>query len=215
MAQVPYPITGNTVDEIKPQVWNLIRELFEERIAGLEIGDVFADEGDVLSLQVGDLGGLEKTSNGLFIKAKSDGGLALSSQGIAIKCKANGGLASDSGGLYSTEAAAAAVSAAAAAASEAAAAVSAAAAAASEASAAVISATVDDLKSAIDLTAANVLGFIDKSYYLKNPTGELTSIANPSDYGSLGAATFNIENIAASRYDLAQGSATLDMGSIT
>jgi hypothetical protein len=100
MPQVPYPITKNDAAGIKQQVWQIIRDLYEERLAGMNIGDVFADEGDILSLQLGSLGGLEKIANELYINVHPTGGLALSSQGIAVKCKANGGLAASVDGLY-------------------------------------------------------------------------------------------------------------------
>lgn len=100
MAQVPYPITENDAAGIKRQVWNLIRDLYEERMAGLTIGDVFADEGDVLSLQLAATAGLDKVDNELTLEVKADGGLQLSTTGVAIKCKAAGGLATDANGVY-------------------------------------------------------------------------------------------------------------------
>ena len=99
MAQVPYPITEEDAAGIKRQVWNLIRDLYEERLAGLNIGDVFADEGDVLSLQIASSGGLEKVSNQLKVYCKSTGGLQNSSTGVAVKCQSNGGLMTDADGL--------------------------------------------------------------------------------------------------------------------
>ncbi len=99
MAQVPYPITEEDAAGIKRQVWNLIRDLYEERLAGLNIGDVFADSGDVLELQLASSGGLEKVSNQLKVYTKSTGGLQNSSTGVAVKCTSNGGLITDADGI--------------------------------------------------------------------------------------------------------------------
>ena len=37
MANVPFPIQGDTLDEVRYQIYELIRTLFEEKIGG-EIG---------------------------------------------------------------------------------------------------------------------------------------------------------------------------------
>lgn len=100
MAQVPYPITEDDAAGIKRQVWQLIRELYEDRIAGFSLGDVFEDGGDVLSLRVADISGLAKVDNELLVDCKSTGGLEIGTTGISIKCKAAGGLATDANGIY-------------------------------------------------------------------------------------------------------------------
>jgi hypothetical protein len=53
MAEVPYPLTAEDPNELKRQIWELIRQLFEDRTGGLSIGDVFSDQGDVLTLNIG------------------------------------------------------------------------------------------------------------------------------------------------------------------
>jgi len=104
MAQVPYPISGDTQEDLKRQVWELIRELYEDRIAGLNIGDVFRDMGDVLNLRLATNPGLEKTGSpsGLQNYHKSDGGLTKGSMGNYVKCKPSGHLDTDSEGLFTT-----------------------------------------------------------------------------------------------------------------
>lgn len=102
MPSPPFPITGEEETDIKRQVWELIRELYEERIAGLLIGDVFQDSGDVLTLKISPTGGLEKSSNYLQVKKKSDGGLASVADGLYVKCKTDGHLDRDENGLYTT-----------------------------------------------------------------------------------------------------------------
>jgi len=104
MANVPYPLVGETQDEIKRQVWELIRELYEDRIAGLSIGDVFRDMGDVLDLRLSSVPGLEKYGSpaGLQVYVKSDGGLSIASTGVYVKCKPSGHLDTDSEGLFTT-----------------------------------------------------------------------------------------------------------------
>jgi len=68
MGDVPYPITASDVEGLKRQVWELIRQLFEDKIGGLEIGDVFADSGGIISLNLTTLSGLEKVSGYLMVQ---------------------------------------------------------------------------------------------------------------------------------------------------
>jgi len=81
MAQVPYPLTGTQLDELKKQIWELIRQLFEDKIGGLEIGDVFSDQGGVITLNIGN--GLAKSSNDLTIDIDGTS-LTLSSSGLKV-----------------------------------------------------------------------------------------------------------------------------------
>lgn len=67
MAEVPYPLTAEDMSELKRQIWELIRQLFEDRTGGLSIGDVFSDQGDVLTLNIA--GGLEKVQGYLQVTA--------------------------------------------------------------------------------------------------------------------------------------------------
>lgn len=100
MPYIPYPITAESTEELKAQLYEMLRQLFEDKIGGLDLGDVFLNSGDILSLRLATSGGLEKSSNELQVKIDADGGLTTSSSGAAIVCKASGGLATDSSGLY-------------------------------------------------------------------------------------------------------------------
>ena len=66
-AGIPYPLTAEDIGALKQQVWELIRQLFEERIGGLEIGDVFTDAGGMLVLNLAALSGLDSSGNALSI----------------------------------------------------------------------------------------------------------------------------------------------------
>ncbi|MDO9534774.1 MAG: hypothetical protein Q7J85_05460 [Bacillota bacterium] len=53
------------------------------------------------------------------------------------------------------------------------------------------------------------------TYLIKGPNAELTSITNPSDWGLLDvSAVFSLERIPDYRYDLVQGSSSIDLGQI-
>lgn len=117
MATIPFPLTARNIDELKLQVFELIRNIYEEKIGGAEIGDVFIIDGDVLTLNTGyclektsnilevlpnPAGGLQTGASGLLVYVKDTGGLEVDSNGVAVKCKTDGNLASDSDGLYVT-----------------------------------------------------------------------------------------------------------------
>jgi len=97
MADLPYPLTAEDLETLKTQVFELIRVVYEEKIGGADLGDVFAITGDVLTLTVGYC--LEKTSNTLEVKPLSTGGLQTGANGLLILCKSTGGLETDSDGL--------------------------------------------------------------------------------------------------------------------
>lgn len=99
MANVPYPLTGMNLDEMKFQVYELIRQVYEEKIGGADLGDVFSIPGDVLTLNLQDGGGLSKEINELLIDILSTGGLQSSASGLSIKCVATGGLSTSASGL--------------------------------------------------------------------------------------------------------------------
>ena len=117
MAQLPFPLTATDLDDMKFQVWEILRQVYEEKIGGAELGDVFSIPGDVLTLVLASPSGLTKTGNelaieplstggmqiaasGLSIKVVSTGGLETTASGTSIKCKAGGGAATDASGLY-------------------------------------------------------------------------------------------------------------------
>jgi hypothetical protein len=81
MGDVPYPLTADTVEELKRQIWELVRQLFEDKVGGLEIGDVFSDSGGVLELNI--LSGLVKTAG--YLSVKPDGtSITVSDSGIKV-----------------------------------------------------------------------------------------------------------------------------------
>ena len=98
MANVPYPISGETLEEVRYQIYELIRTLFEEKIGGADLGDVFSIVGDVFTLVLASASGLTKSGNVLAIDPYSTGGLSISTNGIAIKVNADGGLETDASG---------------------------------------------------------------------------------------------------------------------
>ena len=101
MANVPFPISGETLDEFRVQVRELIRQVFEEKIGGADLGDVFAIVGDVLTLVLADLSGLTKDGNKLAVEAHSTGGLQVVADGVRVKL-ADATLTADASGLYVT-----------------------------------------------------------------------------------------------------------------
>jgi hypothetical protein len=217
MANIPFPVNSESTEELKTQLFELIRQLYEDKIGGLELGDVFADEGDYLSLQLNSLGGLEKSSGEVGILLRDEGGLNLGSTGLGVKLKPIGGLEVDALGVYSTEVAAAHVYADASEVSATNSAASAVTAAAQASAAAVSAAAALVSENEAEAAETNINNIFNSmiSYYLKAPTAELTSITT-SDWGAItDAHVFVLEKYAEYRYDLVQGSATLDLGSIT
>ena len=99
MSNVPYPISGETLEEVRYQIYELIRTLFEEKIGGADLGDVFSIVGDVFTLVLASASGLTKSGNVLAIDPYSTGGLEISTNGIAIKINADGGLETDASGI--------------------------------------------------------------------------------------------------------------------
>jgi len=98
IANVPYPISGEDLEEVRYQIYELIRTLFEEKIGGADLGDVFSLPGDVLTLVLAGTSGLTKAGNELAIDAYSDGGLQTNSNGLSVKILATGGLEVSSSG---------------------------------------------------------------------------------------------------------------------
>ena len=99
MANMPYPLTGYYLEEMKFQVYELIRQLYEEKIGGADLGDVFSIPGDVLTLNIADTSGLTKSGNELSIDAYSLGGMQINANGLSIKILATGGLETSASGL--------------------------------------------------------------------------------------------------------------------
>lgn len=85
MANVPFPLTGDTTEEIKGQVYELVRQLYEDKIGGADLGDVFSLPGDVLTLSLADSSGLTKSGNNLAVEPTSTGGLQVGATGVGVK----------------------------------------------------------------------------------------------------------------------------------
>ena len=84
MPQVPYPITAENFTDMQRQVWELVRNLYEDRIGGLLLGDVFSGQSDIIELNLLSTGGLEKIGTDLAIKCKPSGNLASGSTGLYL-----------------------------------------------------------------------------------------------------------------------------------
>jgi len=88
---------------MRMQIQELLRQLFEEKIGGADLGDVFSLPGDVLTLVLADDSGLTKTGNELAIKCSPTGGTQIVSTGLAVKL-ANATLTLSASGLSVTSA---------------------------------------------------------------------------------------------------------------
>jgi len=98
MANVPFPISGEDLEDIRYQIYELIRTIFEEKIGGADLGDVFSIVGDVLTLVIATAGGLTKSGNELAVDAYSAGGLQTNSNGLSVKVLSTGGLETSASG---------------------------------------------------------------------------------------------------------------------
>ena len=85
MGNVPYPLTAGDLDELKGQIYNLLRVVYEDKIGGADLGDTFSIVGDVLTLVLGETPGLQKTGNKLSAKVASDGGVKITSDGLEVR----------------------------------------------------------------------------------------------------------------------------------
>ena len=99
MATVPFPITEDSFEGIRRQVYELLRNIYEEKIGGADLGDVFSLPGEVLTLEIADSSGLTKAGNELAVDYSSTGGLTITATGLATYLLATGGLESDATGL--------------------------------------------------------------------------------------------------------------------
>ena len=104
MADLPFPITGTAKQqtELMMRLWE---EMFEGRVGGGYVGDVFEiDSDDVLSINISSTGGLTKSGNELAILNNPTGGLSSTADGERVKLKTGGGLSTDADGLYIADA---------------------------------------------------------------------------------------------------------------
>ena len=101
MAELPFFIAGGakkTPDEQIQGAVRMLEELYQERVGGAYVGDVFeVDAGDVLTLRISD--SLEKTGGALAVLPAPLGGIQSTSNGISVKLKSGGGLTADVDGL--------------------------------------------------------------------------------------------------------------------
>lgn len=99
MANIPFPLTGVNIDDMRFQTYELIRQVFEEKIGGADLGDVFSLPGDVLTLNLASPSGLTKAGNDLAVDPYSTGGMQINANGLSIKLVATGGLVTSASGL--------------------------------------------------------------------------------------------------------------------
>jgi hypothetical protein len=100
MAEQPFPITAQNASELIQQTTLLMEELFQERVGGANLGDVFTiGDDDILTLTLSSTGGLEKSSSAVQIKAHATGGMEIGANGLAITVYSTGGLETDANGL--------------------------------------------------------------------------------------------------------------------
>lgn len=101
MANLPQPINANNLEELKKQVTRLMKDLYEDRIGGAELGDVFGMSGDVLALNLSSTSGMAKSGGYLGVLPDPNGGLQTSADGLKVKL-ADSSLALSSSGLRAT-----------------------------------------------------------------------------------------------------------------
>ena len=99
MADVPFPLITDDPESFKSQIWELFRQIYEEKIGGADLGDVFGITNDVLTLVLAAASGLSKSGNVLAISPTSDGGIQVTTSGILLKILATGGMETTASGL--------------------------------------------------------------------------------------------------------------------
>jgi len=65
MPNLPYPLTSDELAELKPQILEMFRDIYENRVGGAELGDVFRVSGDTFQLEIKSGCGLKKTNGQL------------------------------------------------------------------------------------------------------------------------------------------------------
>ena len=87
------------MEDLRQQLRLILRDLYEERMAGVKPGDVFTIEDDeTITLSLSD-DSLVKIANALAVQLNATGGLYTTSTGVACKLKAGGGITSSATGL--------------------------------------------------------------------------------------------------------------------
>jgi hypothetical protein len=119
MPASPFPITATETNEMITQMQSLMDDLYQNRLGGACVGDVFmVDDDDIFKLKYLAIGGLQKIAgslailpntskgidcdrNGIFVVLEADKGLSFNgTSGIYVKLKTDNGLAVDTNGLY-------------------------------------------------------------------------------------------------------------------
>lgn len=67
MPDLPYPLMSDELGELKPQILDMFRDIYENRVGGATVGDVFQIGGEVLELKLKSGSGLTKTNGELDI----------------------------------------------------------------------------------------------------------------------------------------------------
>jgi hypothetical protein len=100
MPDQPFPMNAESLPALIQQTMALFDDLYQDRIGGASVGDVFSiGSDDVLSLELKAAGGIKKVSGELAAELSITGGLTTASDGLAIKCKSGGGASVDANGL--------------------------------------------------------------------------------------------------------------------
>ena len=102
MADVPFPLNTDDPESFKSQIWELFRQIYEEKIGGADLGDVFGITNDVMTLVLATASGLTKSGSELAISPTSTGGIQVTADGVLIKLVATGGLETGASGLAIT-----------------------------------------------------------------------------------------------------------------
>lgn len=120
MPSSPYPILAEDQNEQLTQMQSLLDDLYQNRLGGANVGDIFqVGADDVFQLRYLAIGGLQKiagalailpdtakgidsSADGIFVKLRADYGLAHHADGIYIKLKTGGGITVTANGLELT-----------------------------------------------------------------------------------------------------------------
>jgi len=73
MINLPFPITGDNWEDMKPAIMELFRDLYENRIGGAMVWDVFEVSGDTLQIKLAPGSGLYKAGGMLSIDVDTIG----------------------------------------------------------------------------------------------------------------------------------------------
>lgn len=101
MPSSPYPILAEDQNEQLTQMQSLLDDLYQNRLGGANVGDVFqVGADDVFQLRYLAIGGLQKIAGALAIKPDTAKGIDSSADGVCVKLRADYGLAHHADGLY-------------------------------------------------------------------------------------------------------------------